>query len=142
MGNSPQVEFVDGAMGNNNPVNLVVSEARNLWPSSPFAVILSLGTGKPSAKAVGTKGKDVLETCIRLATEAEHTARQFRENQPHMLQMNKYFRFNVEQGLQDVGMEEWKSLGKIIEPNTMDYLDEVKDEIEKCATILRNPESQ
>ncbi len=129
-------------MGNNNPVNLVVSEARNIWPSSPFAVILSLGTGKPQMKAVGTKAKDVLNTCIRLATEADQTARQFRDNQPHMVQMNKYFRFNVEQGLQDVGMEEWKTLGKVIEPATMDYLDEVKEEIVKCARILKNPESQ
>jgi len=74
VGTSPPVEFVDGAMGNNNPVNFVVSEARYLWPSSPFAIILSLGTGITDMKSVGTKAFDVMAACVTLATNAENTA--------------------------------------------------------------------
>jgi len=59
-----------------------------------------------------------------------------------MVQKSKYFRFNVEQGLQNVGIEEWKALGTIVEPATMNYLDKVKVEIATCAAILRDPESQ
>jgi len=129
-------------MGNNNPVNFVVSEARYLWPSSPFAIILWLVTGITDMKSVGTKAFDVMAACVTLATNAENTAQQFRENQLHMVQKSKYFRFNVEQGLQNVGIEEWKALGTIVEPATMNYLDKVKVEIATCAAILRDPESQ
>lgn len=142
VGKSPPVRFIDGGIGKNNPVNLVVREARALWPMRAFAVVVSIGTGKPEMKPVGTKATDVIATCIRVATDAEDTAEEFREQQPHMLQMHKYFRFNVEQGLQGVGMEEWKSLGSIVEPATKKYLKEVQGEIEACVEILKNPSSQ
>jgi predicted acylesterase/phospholipase RssA len=142
VGKSPPVKFVDGGLGKNNPVNLVIREARSLWPTRPFAVVVSLGTGMPQMKPVGTKATEVLATCIRLATDAENTAREFRERQPHMVQMHKYFRFNVEQGLQNVGMEEWKTLGSVVEPATKDYLDKIQGEIEICAGVLKDPTSQ
>lgn len=142
VGKSPLVKFVDGGLGKNNPVNLVVREARSLWPTRPFAVVVSLGTGKPQMKPVGTKATEVIATCIRLAIDAENTTREFREQQPHMVQMHKYFRFNVEQGLQGVGMEEWKTLGSIVEPATEAYLNEAQGEVEACAGVLQNPSSQ
>ena len=50
----------------------------------------------------------------------------------------RYFRFNVEQGLQDVGLEEWKKIN-IIESATEGYMESPEREnlVALCANNLR-----
>jgi hypothetical protein len=46
-----------------------------------------------------------------------------------------YFRFNVEQGLEAVGLQEWTQFGKLTAATAM-YLDEKRREIDECADAI------
>ena len=74
-------QFVDGAVGFNNPVNEVLAEAREIWPSndpiSSIQCIVSIGTGQPPLRSFGSTVFDVGKTLIRITTETENTAETF-----------------------------------------------------------------
>jgi hypothetical protein len=44
-GEGPQITYVDGGLGHNNPAQLARQEARELYPESSSCVLISLGTG-------------------------------------------------------------------------------------------------
>lgn len=46
-----------------------------------------------------------MESCVSIATETEDTARLFRKIHEDL--QSRYFRFNVEQGLQGIGLDKW-----------------------------------
>ncbi|PGG95771.1 hypothetical protein GX51_08124 [Blastomyces parvus] len=112
--------FADGGFGANNPVDEVEGEAANIWcPETgdlkPLVkCFISIGTGNPGKEAfkdniVGFLG----ETVVRIATETEATERKFIARWAKHFDEKRYFRFNVEQGLQDIGLEEYKRKGAI-----------------------------
>jgi predicted acylesterase/phospholipase RssA len=109
--------FTDGATGFNNPVELVVDEASELWPGATQRIerLVSLGTGKPELKSFGETLKQLGETLIRISTETESTAERFERVALRDYGLHgKYFRFNVSHGLGDVGLESRQAKGKII----------------------------
>lgn len=59
-------------------------------------------------------------TLVNLATETEKTARIFAENHPDFRAegRERYFRFNVSDGLQDVGLEEYQKTGQLAAATT------------------------
>ncbi|OCK92590.1 phospholipase [Cenococcum geophilum 1.58] len=120
--------FVDGALGANNPVDEVEGEALNIWcPQTgdlkPLVkCFISIGTGNPGTKAI----KDSIirflsETLVRIATETEYTERKFIARWRRHYDEKCFFRFNVDQGLQEVGLAEYKEEGTI-EAATDQYL--------------------
>jgi hypothetical protein len=60
-----------------------------------------IGTGNPGRKAI-TEGslKFFSETLVGIATQTEDTARVFVERLRRLYEGKRYFRFNVQQGLQ------------------------------------------
>jgi hypothetical protein len=58
---------------------------------------------------------------VDIATETENTARKFIERWARHFDEKRYFRFNVEQGLQDIGLDEYKKKGNI-EAATEEYI--------------------
>lgn len=120
--------FADGGFGANNPVNEVEREASDIWcPDTgdlkPLVkTFISIGTGNPGIKAF----KDDLlgflsKTMVEIATETESTEAEFIARFRGLYDEKRYFRFNVEQGLQDVGMDEYNKKGTI-EAVTEGYL--------------------
>jgi patatin-like phospholipase/acyl hydrolase len=105
---NPPVNYVDGAMVHNNPIRLLMREITKVWgPDADLSCVLSIGTGNPPARRLGSLGVLVLLACAKLATHAENIARNFKADQGGRLQKEgKYFRFNVTQGLQ--GVSSWK----------------------------------
>jgi predicted acylesterase/phospholipase RssA len=102
--------FVDGALGANNPVDEVEEEASNIWCSESRALqplvkcFISIGTGHPGKKAIEDNMlKFLSKTLVGIATETENTERKFIARWAQHFDTKRYFRFNVEQGLQDVG---------------------------------------
>ncbi|EHK96445.1 putative Patatin group A-3 [Glarea lozoyensis 74030] len=91
-------EFVDGAAGANNPVWEVWNEAQLLWGPQPLAgktkCLVSIGT-------------------VSIATETEQTAERFRRDKAHLDDSGRYYRFNVDRGLEEVGLEESKKKKEI-----------------------------
>ena len=103
---NPPVEYIDaGSAGFNNPAKIALDEVSELWPGRKVDCLVSLGTG--CQKVVNVQGSSVeiagvynaiLRNCEQVHDEMMR--RQEHETWP-------YFRFNVDRGLEDVGMYEW-----------------------------------
>jgi hypothetical protein len=104
--------------------------------------ILSLGTGCVSAPSLDkAKLHKVLKACVNISTDSEHTAEKFLDDKRGMelREHGKSFRFNVEQGMQDIELDEWRDSEKM-DAVTMRYLKrpERAKEIQACAQSLLN----
>lgn len=110
-------EYLDGGMGANNPCEELYGEVRRMNNGSNKCVriILSIGTGKNNKAArFNSKGRsrywNYMNWAKKWATDAQG---------PHerMLRMQRerkefpYFRFNVEQGLDEMKLDEWRVRG-------------------------------
>ncbi|OGM47679.1 putative kinesin [Aspergillus bombycis] len=122
-------KFVDGALGSNNPVDEVEGEAADIWcPGTgdlkPLVkCFISIGTGDPGITAIEDKAlKFLSETLVSIVTETGQTEKKFIARWAKHYDDKRYFRFNVEQGLQGVGLEEYREQGTI-EAATHRYLD-------------------
>ncbi|KAJ7357900.1 hypothetical protein DFH08DRAFT_437176 [Mycena albidolilacea] len=118
--------FVDGGLGHNNPTASLLSEAGLLFPDHQIACIISLGTGQPQTISIPKPSLltrflpfDVLKAIREIATdcEKEHQAIVHRFNGI----ANFYFRFNVEQGMQNIQLNQWERLGDVV-ANTRQYI--------------------
>ncbi|KAJ4989895.1 ankyrin repeat protein [Stagonosporopsis vannaccii] len=133
--------FLDGGSGANNPVNVVWDEAYDILGSDVEAnlqCLVSIGTGIPSLKAFGSTLKAVGETMLSMATETETTARKFERRHTKLDSEDRYFRFNVESGLGDIGLEEADKIPAIASATRL-YLvaERNKKRLESCAGNLR-----
>ena len=113
------VEYVDAALGFNNPIKEVIAEAARVFvESSQVSCMVSIGTGqrgivgydKPDAfqKWLPTRLVDVLK---KIATDCDKTAQEMEQrfkNFPHI-----YYRLNVDRGLELISLDEWKRLGDV-----------------------------
>ncbi|KAJ7803127.1 hypothetical protein B0H14DRAFT_3154670 [Mycena olivaceomarginata] len=118
--------FLDGGMGHNNPTAALLLEAKVLFPDKQIACIVSLGTGQPHTINVPKPSLlnrliplDVIKAIQKIATdcEKEHQSLLHRFDGVEKL----YFRFNVEQGMQDIQMNQWEKLGDVV-ANTRQYM--------------------
>jgi hypothetical protein len=104
--------------------------------------VVSIGTGNPGIKPIAEGAlKFFSETLVYIATQTEATAKIFAERHRLLYESKRLFRFNVEQGLQGVGLEEYKK-DALIETATSDYMDlpETKSAARQCATNLKTKE--
>jgi len=110
--------FIDGGMGRNNPINQVLEEAELMFPDRNIACIVSLGTGQ--AETISIPKPDWLQRVIplhvvnamrKIATDCEESAEAAARRFEHT--PGTYFRFNVDQGLQDVRLEQWDKLDEV-----------------------------
>ncbi|CZR51766.1 uncharacterized protein PAC_01643 [Phialocephala subalpina] len=134
-------EFTDGATGFNNPIDIVLDEAFQLWPDAKNRIdrLISIGTGRPDLRAFGGNLKDLGSTLIKISTETQNTADRFERVAYRDYNLNgKYFRFNVTHGLGDVGLESSKSKGKIVAA-TNNYLNEHTVNLACRACALESP---
>lgn len=121
-------KFADGALGANNPINQVEGEAVSIWSSgnsnlkSLVKCIVSIGTGVPGKKPIEDGMLSFLsKSLIRVATETSETERMFAARWVGHSEEKRYFRFNVEQGLQDIFFTEYKEQSRI-DAATAEYL--------------------
>ncbi|THY48275.1 FabD/lysophospholipase-like protein [Aureobasidium pullulans] len=112
--------FADGAFGANNPVDEVEGEATNIWSPEMRELqplvkcFISIGTGNPGIQAFEHGVPKFLGgTVPQIATETEATDRKFIARWARHFDEKRYFRFNVEQGLQGVGLAEYEMEGAI-----------------------------
>lgn len=75
------VAYTDGRLGLNNPINVLMDEAKQLWPSRDVACIVSIGTGVPVPRDVGQTLGPLIKILKKTATDTEDTVKDFkREN--------------------------------------------------------------
>ena len=142
-------KFEDGALGANNPVEEVEEEAANIWCSdsrelmSLVKCFVSIGTGNPGRKAIEDNMlKFLSKTLVGLVTETERTEKRMIARWARLFAEKRYFRLNVEQGLQDVGLAEYREQAKI-ETATEEYLDHTQQDgrVKECVTNLKGKQS-
>ncbi|KAK4867695.1 hypothetical protein LT330_001205 [Penicillium expansum] len=112
--------FVDGALGANNPVDEVEGEASDIWCPNTGELkplvkcFISIGTGNPGKKPIQDKVFRLLsETLVAISTETEETERKFIARWARHHDEKRFFRFNVEQGLQGIDLAEYAAQGQI-----------------------------
>lgn len=141
--------FADGGLGSNNPVDEVEGEAANIWCSETgdlkplVKCFISIGTGNPGKKAFeDSLVKFLSQTVVQIATETENTEKKFIARWAKHFDEKRYYRFNVEQGLQDIGLNEYKKKGSI-EAATEGYLTHMaqKFRVRDCIQNLRLKQS-
>lgn len=115
------IEFIDAAFGYSNPCAVLIEEGRRQFPGSGPMCVLSIGSGMGEIIDIGhTRGK-ILKALGKMATNSQRVAREL-HNRYHNTD-HRYFRFNVERGLQDVTLSEWRKSSKI-SAHTSNYLEE------------------
>ena len=102
-------KFIDGGIGANNPLRILLQEAKLSWTKGTFedklGCIVSIGSGIVSLKGFGESLPDIWMGLMHLATDSEREAEYFSREHPSLAPV--YFRFNVHSGLENVGLDEW-----------------------------------
>jgi hypothetical protein len=132
--------YGDGGFYYNNPVRILMDESKRIWNYATgrrAGFILSVGTGKRLLNSVGNGLVEIIKSIEAIVTDTEETAEMFANEISDIPQVEKpdYFRFNVDQGLENIGLEEWKQFEMLAEASSA-YLRAHRREIEVCADIL------
>ncbi|KAF2621738.1 hypothetical protein BU25DRAFT_353804, partial [Macroventuria anomochaeta] len=139
-------KLLDRGLGANNLVDEVEDDACEIQCRSSgiselqrrTKCFISIGTEHPGNKAVHDKATDfILGTLKDMATETEVTARKSEHKWRQQFASNVYFRFNVEHGLDEMGLEEYKKVG-ILDATTDAYLKTwtVQAMMDRCTKAL------
>lgn len=128
-----KVAYTGGDLLESNPIKLLVNERNSLYEihdtiPAPHGCIVSLGTGKPEVISLvdyrigDVNAEEKLFNALeKMATNCETAHQEFGNDAP--LGMEEiYFRFNVEQGLQNIADSDWKSDDDIITTHTREYV--------------------
>ncbi|KAK4163149.1 hypothetical protein QBC43DRAFT_335622 [Cladorrhinum sp. PSN259] len=133
-------DFINGAIEFNNPFNKVLIEGRDLWPKTiipqNIGCLINIGTAglHPNSlfRASAVQASRVL-LCIALKTEK--TAKRFHRAFPTLVSLNKYFRFNVLKGLENISLSKHNKIN-ILTATTRAYLHLKSSQIQlQSATI-------
>jgi hypothetical protein len=132
-----------GGIGCNNPITQVLMEAELVFPGQHVACVISIGTGQAKTIEIPTPGLteqvlplDFLKAMQGIASDCERNAQE--AAQRFRKTPNIYFRFNVEQGLQSVGLAEWEKLDTVT-THTKQYLmaAEVDGKLDAAVVAIR-----
>ncbi len=137
-------EFVDGALGANNPVYALWTQARDIWGDQlqgKLRCLVSISTGVSTLKPVCDDVLGIWATLKELTTETEKTAKQFRRDKLNLDDEGRYYHFNVDYRLEDIGLEESKKK-KEIAATTSWYVasQAVFNQMKACANNLAGRE--
>nr|KAK5444074.1 hypothetical protein LTR18_005335 [Exophiala xenobiotica] len=105
-------EFVDGGTGANNPVWQLWHQAQAIYGperlEDKLDCLVSIGTGALPLESFRDNVSHIHKTLIAMATETEQTAERFRRDKAYLDDDGRYYRFNVAQGLGEIGLQESK----------------------------------
>ncbi|CAE6445644.1 hypothetical protein ACGC1H_003897 [Rhizoctonia solani] len=136
-------KYIGGEAGHNNPIKDLLAEADQEFPGRPVGLILSLGAGQRDVIHLSPAGlipklqlRGVVNLFQDIATECEDTHQTVGER--FLDFPNIYFRFNVDQGMQEIGIEDWARRGEIL-AHTGAYMrrSEVEVEIDRSVDSIK-----
>ncbi|KAH8823419.1 acyl transferase/acyl hydrolase/lysophospholipase [Flagelloscypha sp. PMI_526] len=111
-----QEEYLDPGFGFNNPIELVMEDAMDLYPSCSNFLFLSIGAGHPGTFSAPLNGEGLYSLLENITRDCERTANQVQERG-----QKGYIRLNVAQGFQGLGVHLWTDPG-VIATHTKQYL--------------------
>ncbi|KAI1137532.1 FabD/lysophospholipase-like protein [Hypoxylon sp. FL0543] len=129
-----QIEFIDAALGYNNPCEVLIEEAKKEFPdASPSHMrIVSIGCGLGDVVTIRDSRTSILRALKTVATTSKKTsdrlAMRYRDS-------DCYYRFNVDRGLEDVTLADWKAYSKI-SAHTHNYLQDNEGYVLSCIKAL------
>jgi predicted acylesterase/phospholipase RssA len=135
--------YADGSVGCNNPIMQVLEEAALVFPGQQVACVISIGTGQARTIAVPKPSwhqqvlpLDIVKAIQGIATDCERSAQEVAQRFQGL--PNVYFRFNVEQGMQNVRLSGWERLDEVA-THTNQYMRmmEVDQLLDFAATAIR-----
>ncbi|OBT53072.1 hypothetical protein VE04_07984, partial [Pseudogymnoascus sp. 24MN13] len=128
--------FIDGGLGYNNPIFKVYDEAQNIWPDRTV-VATSIGTGEVPGTAFGGNLKKIAESITKIVTGCDVVADDFYNANKVMVAEERYCRLSVTHGLGNIGLEEHKHIGEIVD-QTQEYLSrgEPQAKLKQCIKAL------
>src|SRR5277367_137836 len=169
---APGAWYVDGGLRYNNPSQVALDEAHQIWPRVKRFTVVSIGTGRqshvefvnikdsqppqksskslfsrmisavPGASAIKNMPAGINElanvgkACVDMSTSSEPTHQAMlklaftTDSQARF----PYYRFNVETGMNSIGLEEWKANVRIGEL-TRQYMREETRKVERIACV-------
>ena len=137
--------YTEGGLVSNNPINQVWSEAQDIWCreegnlQEKAKCIVSIGTGNPGVKPLSDTYLKLSSSSMDLVTQTEKTAGEFeRIHRDLLISPQRYFRFNVERGLEDIGLAEYEKYSTLDSVTNL-YMNsqEMKMVVRSCAQNLR-----
>jgi hypothetical protein len=99
--------------------------------------LVSIGTGIPSLEPFRDDVLQISGTLVAITTETEQTAERFRRDKSHLDNSGRYYRFNIDCGLNEIGLKESKKR-KEIAASTRRYIGSqvVFKQLQACADII------
>lgn len=113
---------MDAGFGYNNPCEVLIAEAQKQFPNHERMLVLSVGTGLGNVVSISDSRKSILKALKKMATSSKKVHLRLDERYGDG---REYFRFNVERGLEDVTLSDWKKASNI-SSHTANYLEEKK----------------
>lgn len=141
-------EYVDAGLGCNNPVDEVWTEAQDIWSpegddlATLVKCFISIGTGNPGTSPVEDGVFEIFTKTMKdIATETEKTAEIFARSHRGLGFQARYFRFNVDQGLQNVGLEEYKKEKELVSATSL-YMESqhMQSRTRDCSQAMKDKE--
>ncbi|RDW56410.1 hypothetical protein BP6252_14164 [Coleophoma cylindrospora] len=138
-------KWCDGGLRRNNPINEALAELSRErdWKYKKVGCVLSLGTGVAKSLSVSSNLAGILKGAVAIMTDSDDIARVFASSELgiELFRTNRYFRFSVPQGMQDLQLDEWKETERM-RALTTDYLAHAAngDLLERCAKSLLDPD--
>jgi predicted acylesterase/phospholipase RssA len=120
-----KLSYIDAGLGCNNPTARMLDKSKLIFLDQPVGSIISVGTGQTQAASIPTPSRierillnNTARATESIVTNCERTAQEIQgrfQNVPGV-----YFRFNVEQGLQNIDMADLGKLS-VVAAHTMQY---------------------
>jgi hypothetical protein len=115
--------FISASFGYNNPTREMLREVeREFGLNTPLSLVLSVGSGRPGVLSLQYSDSsldDYDSVLSRIMIDCENVERELSKQ---MSGSGTYLRLNVDQGMENIKMSDWKNLGAF-ESLTDVYLD-------------------
>ncbi|KAJ4402995.1 hypothetical protein N0V82_010717, partial [Gnomoniopsis sp. IMI 355080] len=126
------IEFVDAALGFNNPSEILIQEAEHVFPNAQDIRLLSIGTGLGGVVSIRDTRTSIISMLKKIGTESNKVADRLEERYQGT---NQYFRFDVDRGMEDITLADWK-MNSEIAAYTHNFLKRNKANISRFVTSL------
>lgn len=124
-----KMSYVGGGLGCNNPTAQLLAEAEWAFPNQPVACVISVGNGQLHSAHVPDPKRyhpllpsKLLPVVEAIATDCERTNQELSVRFIHT--KGVYFRFNIDQGMQDIGQWDAARLAEV-QAHTRMYLQDI-----------------
>lgn len=126
------IDFVDAALGFNNPSEVLIQEAHRVFPQNQELCLVSIGTGLGGIVSIRDTRGSIIRMLRRIGTESIKVADRLLDKYDGT---DQYFRFNVDRGLEDITLADWR-MDSNISAHTHNYLKGNRAEIRRLASSL------